>query len=316
MGTDTKLIRKRLLDGGVDGLVELVLNDLARRPIRELVDAEATAGLIGDSLRAAAADEDLEARLRDRIARAVDAGEDLGAEIPVEILDPVRDVLRSPWTADPALMRTLLDHRAVRNLTRDVLTDSLLRFGRSLRAMVSGAGGGGRRGRLRKLAGVATGVASVAAGAIASEVERQLEGRVRDVIDDAIARAMDRSVSYMSGRDAAADLGAFRAHAFDTLRRRTPAEVRADVDRLDREGLLEAVAEAIRAVAAWEGLDRHLAHRVRSGLDFLGDQSLGELLEAESPRWRERLAGPLAERARAVVKGKGFTSWLRDLLEG
>ena len=313
---DAKAVKKRLLatsPSGVDGLVKRILDDLAARPARELIDAEATAGIIGDWLRAAAQDDDLEDRLRERIGAGVDAGDELGlTRAPGEIVDPVRDVLRSPWTADPALMRALLDHRAVRNLTRDVLTDSLLRFGRQLRSLVPGSGR--PRGRLGKLAGVATGVASVAAGVVASEVERQLEGRVRDVIDDAIARATDRSVSFLSGRDAAADLGAWRVHAFDTLQARTADEVREDVERLDREGLVRAVADAIRAVASWDGLDEHLTERVQAGLDLLGDRPLGELIDAEAPQWRDRLTGPLTERARALVKTRGFNKWLKALL--
>lgn len=316
-GADSKTVKKRLLakgPGGVDGLVRLMLDDLAAKPVRELVDVQATAGVIGDWLRSAAEDECLVDRLRQRIDRAVTGGDELGlAESPPDIIEPIRDVLKAPWTADPKLMRELLDHRAVRNVTRDILTDSLLRFGRQLRSLVPGSGR--PRSRLGKLAGMATGVASVAAGVLASEVERQLEGRVRDVIDDAISRAMDRSVSFLSGRDAAADLAAWRVHAFDTVRKRTVAEVQADVERLDREGLIRAVADAIVQVAQWEGLDQHLHDRVRAGLDLLGDQPIGELFDAEAPGWRERVAGPVADRIRGLVRTRKFGAWLKALTE-
>lgn len=315
-GVDSKMVRKRLLapgPGGVDGLVPLILDDLASRPAGDLLDAQAIAGLIGDGLRAAAADEGLVDRIRDRVDRAVQAGDDLAlAAAPPQLVEPIRDVLKAPWTADPTLMRALLDHRAVRNVARDILTDSLLRFGKQLRSMVPGSGR--PKGRLGRLAGVATGVASVAAGVVASEVERQLEGRVREVIDDAIARAMDRSVSFLSGRDAAADLGAWRAHAFDVFRARTADQVRADVERMDQEGLIRAVALAIGQIAAWEGLDDHLAGRAQAVLDALGDRPVGELLDIEAPGWRTRLAPPLAERLRALVRTRGVGRWLKALV--
>lgn len=307
--------RQKLLKGAVDGLVDLVVDDVAARPLKDLVDANAVAGLWADSLRSAASEPALAVRIGERLHALVASWDRaITTETPPELSEPVLDVLRAPWTVDPTVMRAVLDHRAVRNLTRDILTDSLLRFGRTLRSMVPS--GGRPRGRLGRLAGVATGVASVAAGALASEVERQLEGRVRDVMDEAIARALDRSVSYLSGRDAAADLGAWRAHALDTLRARSADEVRADLERLEREGLWAAVAEAVEEVAAWEGLDAHVAQRVEAGLEAWGDESLGALLDADAPAWRQHLAGPLKDRARRVVETEAFGAWLENLLEG
>lgn len=315
MGNAAAAAREKLLEGGVEGLVDLVLDDIAARPLKDLVDADAVAGLWGDSLRSAAADPALAARIRDRLKGLVEAWDRVSpTAAPPEMSEPVMDVLRAPWTVDPTVMRALLDHRAVRNLTRDILTDSLLRFGRTLRSMVPT--GVRPRGRLGRLAGVATGVASVAAGVLASEVERQLEGRVRDIMDEAIARATNRSVSYLSGRDAAADLGAWRAHILDTLRARSADEVRADVERLEREGLWAAVAEAVVEVAAWEGLDAHLAERVGAALEAWGDEPLGALLDADAPAWRDHLAGPLHDRARRVVRTEAFGAWLEDLLQG
>lgn len=307
MSIDPAAVRQRLLGGAIQSLAALVVDDLAGRRVADLVDGPAWAGLVADAVRAAAADPGLEDRLRLGLHAACEA-----PPPPDDLVEPARALLAGPWSGDPALMRALLDHRAVRNLIRDVLTESLLRFGRSLRAMVPV--GGLPRGRLGRLAEVATGVASAAAGVVAGEVERQLEGRVRDFVDEAIGRALDRSVSYLSGRDAMADLGAWRAHALDVLVRRDAAAARADVLRLDRQGFVAELARAVRSVAAWEGLDAHVLERVRDAVGRAGDRTAGELLEAAVPGWRGRVADAWAARAADVAASDAFGAWLTALL--
>jgi len=258
-----------------------------------------------------------EGRLRDRLLQALEAAADgdgaLRGRVPEALVEPARELARKPYAPDPEMVRALMDHRAVRGLIREVLQEALVRFGRSLRTKVPDPMRRVRKAPgLRGLVGVASGVAS----AVGGEVEKQLERRVRDFVDDAIGRSLEHSVSYLSGRNAAGDLGAFRAHALDVLLDHPVARYRAEVERLDGEGLTADVAQTLRALVSWEGLPSEAESLARAAIDAAGDRSLGALFEEEAPgeRWRERLAQPLLERARAFVATEAFETWLTQLL--
>ena len=309
----------------LDGLMELIVDDVLSRPVAELVDPPWLAARLVESLRAASADAAFEDRLRERLRSGLAAttGEtgSLAERVPAEVVRPLRVLVRKPYTPDAGLLRELLDHRAVRALIRDVLHDATLRFAHSLRAAVPDPRRGRRgrgRGRLSSLVGAAQGVAQGVASAVGSEVERQLEGRVRAFVDGAIGRSLDRSVSHLSGRDAAADLGAWRVHALDVLIRRPADRARADLDRLDAEGLVSDLADALRALADWEGLADQVRRVVETAVEAGGDRTVGEVIEtAPLPDgWRAEVAAPLRQRAQELVASEAFARWLGELIAG
>ena len=309
--SDQTAVLARLRGGQLDSLVELALAHVEATPFVELIDPARVARALAASLDFLAGDAALEERLRVRAVAGLAelAGDDdpLPDRMPEELRRPLRDLAGCPWPLDADLTRALLDHDAVRGLTRHVLHDALLDFGRSVRSIVPERA---RRGRLGALVDAAHGVAS----AVGAEVERQLERRVRVFVDDAIGRTLDRAVGYVSRREAAEDLAAWRCHALDVLAEWATERRRAALDAALEAGAASDAADAIRAVAAWDGLEAWVEGQVRHALEAAG--TLAEVL-GDDPALRvlrdEAVAG-WRDGARSFVETEAFEGWLRDLL--
>jgi len=311
--TATILERLRSEQGPLDELIELATEHVEGTPLTELIDPAAVAAALAASLDALADDTELEGKLR---ARATEAFDRLAEEdecpadrLPDELRTPLRQLATRPWPLDAELMRALMDHEAVRGLTRHVLQDALLEFGRTLRSFVPERAKP-RKGRLSALVSAAQGVAS----AVTSEVERKLEHRVKAFVDGAIGGTLDKAVDYASRPRAAEDLAEWRGHALDVLAEWPWARWREQAEAVDDAGLWDHVATAIRELADWEGLADWAEERVRTSLEALG--TTGDLIGEEPALrvWRDHTVETCRGAARGFVATEGFEAWLEALL--
>ncbi len=293
-------------------LVELVLDDLLARPVSELIEPEWVAGRVVEGLRASADDTRTEAWVRTQLQGALERAESqegpLRPRVPGELIGPVKDLLRRPYTPDPVIIRALLDHRAMRSLLRAVLSETLTEFAKTIKSAVPQKNPLPSRGRLGNLLGAAQGVAMV----VGAELERQLEGKVQAFLDGAIARSLDLSVDRMCAPDFADDFGAWRADSVEALLDLPLERYRRELEKLDPDALVGEVAAMLRAVARWDGLESAVQAGLEASVREAGTRSARDFLAGSGLEegWRPHVQALMSERAQELVQTDGFADWL------
>ncbi len=296
----------------LDQLVELVLDDLLARPVSELVEPEWLASRVVEGLRASAGDTRTEDWVRSQLNAALDRADTqqgpLRPRVPGELIGPVKDLLRRPYTPDPVIIRALLDHRAMNNLLRAVLSETLTEFAKTIKSAVPQKNPLPSRGRLGNLLGAAQGVAMV----VGAELERQLEGKVQAFLDGAIARSLDLSVERMCAPDFADEFGAWRADGVEALLDLPVERYRRELEKLEPDTLVTEVAAMLRAVARWDGLGGAIQAGLEAAVSEAGGRSARDFLAGSGLEegWRPHVQALMSERARDLVQTEAFGAWL------
>ena len=313
---DALLARLRADPGPLDDLVSLLVDDALGRPVRELVDPAQVATALTEGLRASAADPRTAEWIRGQVSAALTRTERLEGRlrdrVPPEIVAPLKDLLRRPYTPDRALVRDVLDHPAMRKALRGVLQDTLVQFSGRVGSVLGEASRlpGGRA--FAGILGAARGVAS----AVTGEMERALQGRVGDFLDDVIGHAADVWVSQLTSDRLAPEMADFRAHLVDAILDQPVDRYRAEVVKMDPDRAVDDVSAIVTAVANWEGLGDAVESGVRQALDVAGERSVRDLLDGSGLEegWRPHLEAGLREQARRVVGTEAFAGWLAGVV--
>ncbi|MFZ5478948.1 MAG: hypothetical protein ACOZNI_19405 [Myxococcota bacterium] len=302
--------RERLLGGGTDRLVDLLLDDLLERPVRELVDARWLAETLAKSFRGAADDPRVEQWFRDRVqdARArVPAGP---VALPAEIRAPLRDVLRRPYVPDRKLVGELLDHDTARLLLKNLFQDLLIAFARRLkppvpqqvRQQLPGLG----LGRLKALGEGVMGV-------VGHELEAQVEQKAREFTEAGVARLVEKMADHMCNPELIAEYGEWRAHWLDVLLRTDARVLAGEVEKLDPDALVSTGAAVVRAFVARDDLAGELESVLSTVIDDAGDKSVRALMGGLEDHGIALVRDLLRQRARALVETEAFARWWDDM---
>ncbi|MBT3223128.1 MAG: hypothetical protein HN348_28985, partial [Proteobacteria bacterium] len=205
----------------VQDLARLVVEQTTATKLKDIATPRWIAGQVATALEAATqgelARQWVDRRIETERERWSDEERLLGAFLPEEAEKPLRVLLARPYSPDEELVFRIIDHQAVSNLVRMVLTHALTRFGRRMRKLEKGVlgGFGGRAAkRGRRLFGDMTGnlgdLAENLVGAVKEEIDIALEGRVREFAGQATSEAVRLIAGYLSNPDHAEGFGEFR----------------------------------------------------------------------------------------------------------
>ncbi|MCB9763404.1 MAG: hypothetical protein H6739_26795 [Alphaproteobacteria bacterium] len=317
---DTLLRRLREDERHLQALVTLAVDDLMSRPVEELVDPAWLSERLVEAMRSSASDKRTREWIRGRLDEVRQrAGKEQGTlaqRVSPQLVRAVKDLLRRPYTPDPALVRAIIDHRAMRNLIQDLLQTTLTEYARKVQEPTRGAVQALKssplgRSRLAQLAGAA----GVAARVVGSEVERQLEGRIREFVDGAISRSIDLSVTHFCAPEHARDVADWRADSVDVVLWFPVETWRREFDKLDPEQLIDDLAELLVALANAEGFTEQLRGLLEQAVREAGGATARDFLSGSGleEEWRPHLEALALERMRAFVATEGFEAWLRAL---
>lgn len=316
---ETLLRRLREEDQHLRALIHLLAEDALNRPVEDLVDPDWLADRVVEGLRASAGDERTRGWVRARVAEARKRLETqqgtLASRVPAERIEPIKDLLRRPYSPDPRIVRGIIDHRAVRALIRDLLQHALTEYASRVQ-IPKGAVDALRqtplgRGRFAQLAEVAQSAARVVGG----EVERQLEGKIREFVDGAISRGIEITVSHFCDPEHARDIGDWRADSVDVILQTPMSTWRRELDKLDPERLVDDLAGIVRAVVGSESLRDQLRGLLREAVRAGEGLTARAFLDGSGLEdgWRPHVEALLLERARAFVATDAFAAWLITL---
>lgn len=307
------LVRERLRNGGIDRFVDLLIEDVLSRPVRELADPAWIARQLAATARTAAADPQVEVWLRARIRDArgrVPAGP---VEVPPELREPLRALLSRPYVPDRELVGALLDHDTARLLLRNLFQDLLIAFGRKLRPAMQMA----PRAPIPSLRGLQK-LGEGVLGVVGQELEVQLEQRAREFMDAGVQRLVDKMADHLCDPKLSSEYGSWRRHVLDVLGRTDARKLAAEVEKLDPESLVATGAALVRGLAGREELVGQLEAVIRAAMDAAGDRSVRALLTGEGSAVAstetldtgvEALRDVLRERGRALVETEAFEAW-------
>jgi len=316
---ETLVERLRGGDEALSGLVERLVDDLLSRPVTEMVEPDWIAQRFVEGLRATAQDEHTESWLHAQVKGALQRSESetgsLSTRLPQELSRPLKQLLRRPYTPNATIVRSLLDHEAMRDLIRTVLVQILTDFGKSIRPALPDAPLGGRRrgGKLSQLVGAAQEVASV----VGAQVEERTEAKVREFVDDAISKSLEISVAQLCSESFSDSFGRWRADSVDVLLE-VPVETwQGEIESLEPEALVGEIVELIRGLAAWDGLAGLVESLLSTAMEEVGDASLRDFLAGSGIEedWRPQVEEILLQRARDFVATDVFSDWIRSVVD-
>ena len=300
-------------------LVTLVVDDLLDRPVEDLVEPAWLSERVVEGFRASVDDERTKDWIRSRVqearARLDEESGPLLYKVDGGLVDPVKDLLRRPYEPNEQVMRALLDHRATRSMVREILTDTLTEYAKSIKVpdqasrVIKSTGIG--RSRLAQWAGAAKAAAEI----VGSEVEKRMDDRVTAYVDGAISRSIEIAVKHACAQENTEAWADMRADSVDILLG-FPVETWAgEIDKLDLDQLIDDLAATLRAFAHSDAFPEQvqgmLELTVREGegmtaREFLAGSGLEET-------WRESLEELLNERVQAFVATEAFEVWLEGL---
>ena len=323
MGELLSQLRDPKAGAATDRLARLVVQEMLARPLEEVVDAHRTATVaaevLGDWLRSERAELKLLEAWKESIERVRCEERTLGELAPSEVIEAVEQLAMQHYSPDRQLLLSVLDRPPVRELFRELLTETLTSFGKK----ISAGGGSSALGALGKLGagrskGGLLGRVGGVASAVGGEVERQLERRIPEYVDSGLSQMIQRFVELLSDPDRAAEQAAVRVALLQGLWERTGPEIADELSRLDapataavlRQSLTAWVSrpEAIPQLAGWiEGLTAEYG-----GLHLAGVLEDLDLLELFDQYATELAHGAALQ----LFETEAFALWLQSLTEG
>ncbi len=317
MDPQTSLARLQATEAR-DGLVELLAAHALDTPISQLVDPGELARSVVVALRAAVADDTARDRIvelvkttRHRLAAVDDTPR---AWVPPEAMEPLQQLVATPWSPSEELTYRLINHAALRTMLREVLSGSLERFTSKMRNLDQGMLGG-LGGRAVKRGRGLLGAASSLVSAVKDEMESAFEGRLKEHLGQATDEAVRTIARWISDPAHADALGSMRVSALEALLDTPVRALAAEGDAFDPGELADVVLAAMRQVAARDDLESLITSELASAVEALGDGTLGTWLEDLGLRepWLAA-ARPLVERqVEAITRSERFEAWWLSL---
>ncbi|MEE2830231.1 MAG: hypothetical protein VX498_13670 [Myxococcota bacterium] len=325
---DSAVLLERLRDTSDEGqtaqLAALVVEDLLNRPLSDVVEAERTASILGEVLRDWLRSDRGEQRLLEAWGEAIESIRDeersLQEIAPPEVREAVEELAAQHYSPDRALLLAILDRKAVRELFRELLSDTLTSFGKRLLAAGPGSrlGGLGKRGGgLKRPKGGLLGLAGDVASKVSGEVERQLDRRIPEFVDSALSTVLQRFVELLSAPERASEQAELRLALLQGLWERSGPELAAELARLDSEA---TAAVLRRSLTAWVERDEfvdQVSGWISGLVEEYGDLHLRKVLEDLDllSSFEEHGTEICREAALRLFETEAFGDWLAQLTE-
>lgn len=300
--------RQRLLDRGVDVLVELVIDDTLATPIRELVDVPWLAHALADALRAGADDPTVERMVRDQLRVARQHTGSGPIPVPPELKAPIEALVGRIFIPDRQLVGAILEHEGARVLLKGLLEDSLIAFAARLKPPTMPTPRGlPNLGALGKLG-------SNVLGVVGHEFERQVQVKAREFLAVAVHKLTSKMADQLCDPDAAEVYAAWRVYGVQTVLATDRQVLAAEVEKLDPEALAGSALELVRAFVARPTLTKELEKVLRELVEQAGEKTLRETLGGVETHGIGIVREILRARMRAVIQTDAFAVWWDEMV--
>lgn len=320
----TALARLRAPEGqALRHLARLVVDQATATPMREVATPQELARQVHTALRVGTrgdAAKTLAKRvvdaLRDRWAAEKSPLKDF---VPNEALDPLRSVLRKEVTLDERFVLRIIDHDAVHQLLKALLTSGIGRMGARMKEADKQLFGGiGQRAarRGKGLFGNLGGLAENLVDAVREEIDHAVEGSVQDMAREAITDAMVLVARYVANPANGQLFGEFRVAVLNVILDTPVADLVKEIDKARPEEVVEVVIKALANAASHDDFVVRLESAITKVYDEAGDRSLSDILTELGllDVWRDATTDLVVRRLEALVATAEFEGWFTELL--
>jgi len=306
-------------------LASLILGDVLGRRLADVLDTKALASSAVEVLANWIRSPVAEARLLEAWGSGIEAlgGQSLtlGEVAPEELRGAIEQLAAQHYSPDRELVSALLDRPPVREVFRDLLTETLTAFGKKM--SVAGPAGGalGALGKIsggrRPMGGLLGRVGDVAT-AVGGEVERQLERRVPEFVDSGLSQLLERFVDLLSDPARAVEQAEVRLALLDGLWDLRGADLAAELARLDEDAAAAVLRKSLGAWLNRDDAEQQVAAWLDGAIVIYGDRDVRSVLaELDLADVFEQQAVPIAHQAALrLFETDAFEQWLKTLVEG
>ncbi len=294
-------------------LAAAIVSTALSREVKDIVDPTMLAKAFASGLRATAESEELEGWMEERASASLRWAHEhfegtLEEHLSPEIERYLRNSAARPYRIDPTLLSSVLRHGQVRALVRDSLQDLLTSFGRSLTSAVFSTE------QTVAFAGI-MGFAKSITSMVRAEIDSQLEGRVKAFVDETLDRGIDKWTARLSTKKSALRMAESREQVASVLLEQPVRHYIRIPLTADVEAIARGVAEDIRMLAAWDGLETEISSGLESVLEPLEDLTLEELLEDSGlvQSWRGPIEMLLSTHLADLFRSEPFGAWLEGV---
>ncbi len=323
-----ELLEKLRTEEAVADLARLVVADLLSRPPAEVVDARFTAELVQRSLqgwlRSDVAEERLLATLEDVRGRLREDDRRVRDVVPDEVVDGARRLAARPYSPDRGTLLAILDRPPVHRLVREILRETLVDFGKKLRAPVAdnrvakSLGGLGRFARSKAAAktGSIGALAGGLVGAVSEEVERQVERRAAEFADGAISGVLQRFADELCDPRRADDQAALRGAILEGILELRGVDAAKELDNADPGELVGLLRSILTDWAERDDFTDTVVSVVEAALAEVTAPTVGDMLDDALRGVIEGLAVDLLQRRLGpLFASDAFGDWFATLAD-
>lgn len=299
----------------VAALADLVAEEVLATRVREFVDPTRIGPAVVAGLQAVVASPDhaawIEARIRAAQAELRPRDAPLGARLPERLLPVIGAIARRRYTPSRELVRAVIDHDGMRDLSRTILHTTLLDFARKVGSILPDTSKIPGAGMTSKLFGVARGMVS------AVGLDATLEDRVKQFVDGAVGKVIDMIVERATDPRFADQAAAWRVDVLGSLLDLPESVPHAELAKLDPARAAADLHAALTAIAGWERLPDEVEAALVAASEALGEQTVADVLAGSGlvAAWREHLEAELRHHLARVTAGERFAGWLAALVE-
>ena len=138
----------------------------------------------------------------------------------------------------------------------------------------------------------------------------------KDFVDSILSSVVAQAADDLCDPAKAEDYGRFRAHLLDQLLDTPLEDLKREADKLDTDTVVDTVVEMAGAIAESDQLEGQISGIITVGLEAIGDQSAGQLLEDAgiADAWRGEVEQQINLIARNFIKTAPFRAWLDGIL--
>lgn len=309
---------EKIQGSALDVLVCDVLDYLLEQPIHSLLETSFVQKQILLSLQTFSHGEQTERWAKDMLDQLRSMAPQEVPVLDTDLLEPIQELLGFPFALDEDICLAMMQHEAIEDLMRAVLTETIEEFATKIKAITQNAAPTNVSkglGAFRSLTDKA--LKSTPLGGIAQLLEKQLQFKTQEHITKSISSSIAKTASLLAAKENRIQQGSFRIHIFSTLLQTPVSVILEQVDALGTERFVQLVSTFLGRLSQNVAFQEGLSQALEQSMSLWGDKSLRTILDESGmgEAWREDTQPMLTAIAHNFIQTETFRSWLNNLVE-
>jgi hypothetical protein len=310
-------VYSRIQGEKLDELVGHTLDFLLTQPIAVLVDQTFVQKQIIGTLQTLSHGEQTEKWAKEILDQLRVLAPEETPTVDRELLEPIEEFLSFPFALDEQICLSLMQHDAIEELMRAVLTDTIEEFGAKIKTITQGAAPANVSkgfGAFRSLRDKA--LKSTPLGGITQIIEKQIQFKTEEHVTKSITASINKTAMLMAAPENRASQGAYRLHVLSTLLQAPVSLILEQVDSFGTDRFVQLFSSFLRRLSQNDSFQNGLSAALEQSMSLWGEKTVQDLLDESGMGevWREDTQPLLTKIAGDFVQTAHFQNWFRTLM--